>query len=212
MIKTKKENKVITYTVSKVKESKDMYISVQNGEVEIIAPYYYTNKKIQEIIEEKRDWILRKIAEYNFENPTEANGIERNPLKILGRNYKIKINYKNIRMAELNVEDSQIIVTLSNKYKGKDNKKILNLAIDKLYESIAEKEVELSMEKARILLGYAPEDYKIEKMKNSYGKCEKNIITINPEIVKFKRETIDKIIMEQYLKIKTKSKKIKTAA
>ncbi len=209
---TKRKNNVITYTVSRVLDCDDMYISVQNGEVEIIAPYNFSNRQIQKIISEKRDWIFKKIEEYNFKNKKESNGIERNPLKILGRNYKIKINYKNIRMAELNVEDSQIIVTLSNKYKGKDNKKILNLAIDKLYESIAEKEVELSMEKARILLGYAPEDYKIEKMKNSYGKCEKNIITINPEIVKFKRETIDKIIMEQYLKIKTKSKKIKTAA
>ena len=77
------------------------------------------------------------------------------------------------------------------------------MAIDKLYESIAVKEVERAMEKTRILLGYAPEDYKIEKMNNAYGKCVKNVITINPEIVKFDRKIIDRIVLEQYLKIKT---------
>ncbi len=196
------ENKVITYTISKVADSKDMYISVQNGEVEIIAPYNYSNKHIQKIIEEKRDWILKKIEEYNFKNPEEFNGIERNPVKILGREYRIKINYKNINVAELNVEENDIKITLSNTYKRKDNKKVLTLAIDKLYESIAPAEIERAMEKTRILLGYAPEDYKIAKIKNAYAKCTKNIITINPEIVKFNRKTIDKIILEQFLKIR----------
>ena len=208
----KKGNSFITYTISRVADCDDVYISVQNGEVEIIAPCNFTNKKIQKIIEEKRDWILRKIHEYNFKDKEKYNGIERNPLKILGKEFKMKINYRNIDLAELNVENSEIKITLSNKFKGKDNKKVLNLAIDKLYESIAEKEIERSMEKTRILLGYAPEDYKIEKMKNTYGKCVKNIITINPEVVKFNRKTIDKIVMEQFLKLKVKSRKIRNAA
>ena len=207
MKKLNSENKVITYTISKVADSKDMYISVQNGEVEIIAPYNYSNKHIQKIIEEKRDWILRKIEEYNFNNTDDFNGIERNPIKILGKEYRIKINYKNINVAELNVEKNDIKISLSNKYKGRNNKKVLTLAIDKLYESIAPNEIERAMEKTRILLGYAPEDYKIEKMQNSYAKCVKNIITINPEIVKFDRKTIDKIVLEQFLKIKKTNKK-----
>ena len=85
-----KANKVITYTVSKVRDTKDMYISVQNGEVEIIAPLNYPNKKIQQIMSEKREWILSKIAEYNFNNLDNSNGIERNPVKILGINIKVK--------------------------------------------------------------------------------------------------------------------------
>ncbi len=203
------KNNLITYTISKIKDNKDMYISVQNGEVEIIAPYNYSNKEIKKILDKKRDWILKKIEEYNFKASEEYNGIERNPVKILGKEYKIKINYSNIKVAELNVEKSEIKITLSNRYKRKDNKKVLSLAIDKLYESIAPIEIERSMEKNRILLGYAPEDYKIEKMQNSYGKCTKNIITINPEIVKFSRDTIDKIVLEQFLKLKKHSKRIK---
>ncbi len=204
MKKINTRNNVITYVINRVRDSKDMYITVQNGEVEIIAPYNYSNRQIQKIIEEKKDWIFKKIEEYNFKNKNAFNGIERNPIKILGKEYKIKIQYKNIKLAELDVEESKIIITLGNIYKRKDNKKVLKLAIDKLYESIAPNEIERAMEKTRILLGYAPEDYKIEKMQNLYAKCIKNIIIINPEIVKFNRETIDKIILEQFLKLKKK--------
>ena len=46
------------------------------------------------------------------------------------------------------------------------------MAIDKMYEQIAKVEVERAMEKTRILLGFAPEDYEIKKMSDTFGKCE----------------------------------------
>jgi predicted metal-dependent hydrolase len=57
LVKTR--NNVITYTVNK-KVYNDLYISVQNGEVIINAPWYMANEQIQKIVEEKRQWILKK--------------------------------------------------------------------------------------------------------------------------------------------------------
>ena len=56
-------NNVITYTVNKAVTS-NLYISVQNGEVVINAPWYTTSSQIQQIVEEKKQWILNKINEY----------------------------------------------------------------------------------------------------------------------------------------------------
>ena len=50
---------IIKYTVNK-NFSDDLYLSVQNGEVVIKAPWYYTNNQIQNIIKEKRNWIINK--------------------------------------------------------------------------------------------------------------------------------------------------------
>ena len=44
---------IITYTVNKNYEN-ELYLSVQNGEVVIDAPWYYTKGEIQNIIEEKQ--------------------------------------------------------------------------------------------------------------------------------------------------------------
>lgn len=133
---------------------------------------------------------------------------ERHPVPVLGTDYKVKIIYKNIKVAELNVEDKLIKISLPNKYKKANNEKILDMAIDKMYEQIAKVEIERAMEKTRILLGFAPEDYEIKKIKNALGKCEDKKITINPEIVKYDRNIIDYIVLHQYchLKYKTHSK------
>lgn len=134
--------------------------------------------------------------------------VERHPVPVLGTDYKVKIIYKNVRFAELDVEDKLIKISLPNKYKKENNEKILDIAIEKMYEQIARVEVERAMEKMRILLGFAPEDYEIKKIKNALGKCENKKITINPEVVKYNRNTIDYIVLHQYchLKYKTHSK------
>ena len=133
--------------------------------------------------------------------------IERSPVYILGTDYKVKIVYRNVRVPELDIENKTIKISLPNKYKKTENKKILDLAIEKMYEQIAKVEIERAMEKTRIMLGFAPEEYEIMKIK-SLGKCENGKITIHPEVVKYKREIIDYIVLHQYchLKYKTHSK------
>ena len=130
---------------------------------------------------------------------------ERHPVPVLGTDYKVKIIYKNIKIAELDVEDKIIKISLPNKYKKANNERILDIAIDKMYEQIAKVEVERAMEKTRILLGFAPEDYEIRKMSEELGKCEENKITINPEIVKYDREVIDYIVLHEYCHLKYKT-------
>ena len=60
----KNKNNVITYTVNK-NNYNDLYISVQNGEVIINAPWYMAASQIQKIVEEKKKWIMDKVKEYN---------------------------------------------------------------------------------------------------------------------------------------------------
>ena len=47
-----KRNNVITYTVNKA-TNRDMYITIQNGEVIVNAPWYFTQNKIQEELDFK---------------------------------------------------------------------------------------------------------------------------------------------------------------
>lgn len=133
--------------------------------------------------------------------------IERHPVPVLGVDYKVKIVYKNIRITELDVEGKTIKISLPNKYRKMSNKEILDLAIEKMYEQIANVEIERAMEKTRIMLGIAPEEYEIAKIK-TLGACKDNKITINPEVVKYNRKVIDYIVLHQYchLKYKTHSK------
>ena len=80
---------VITYTVTKNYEN-ELYLSVQNGEVVVQAPWYYTTTQIQNVIEEKKNWILRKLKEY--EEKRISDYIRNETVKLLGENCKVIIN------------------------------------------------------------------------------------------------------------------------
>lgn len=195
----KREN-VITYTVNKA-INRDMYITVQNGEVVVNAPWYFTSNKIQDAVREKKNWILNKLKEYEERIPNIQS------VKIFGRNYDIKVFYKNIKTPELSLEENaEIKIILPNKYRKIGNDQILKISIEKMYEQIAKNEIESIMEKIRIMLGFAPEEYVVSKMENTLGKCiDAKTIIINPELMQYKREIIEYIIIHQFCHLKYKT-------
>lgn len=195
-------SEIITYTVNK-NVNNNVYISVQNGEVVIQAPWYFSRNQIQEIVEEKKRWILEKIKEYETKKEEYVNG---GVVKILGKSCSIKIRYKNVKFPNVNIEYGIIKIELPNKYKKFNDSELLELLTQKIYNVVAEREIERAMEKTRKLLGYAPEDYKIERMKNVLGKCDINkTITINLDIVKYKQEIIDYIVLHEFIHLKYKT-------
>lgn len=196
-----RRDNVITYTVNKAINN-DMYITVQNGEVVVNAPWYFSSSKIQEVVREKKNWILSKMQEYEDNNQPNMQSV-----KIFGKNYDIKVVYKNIKTPELNLkENSEIEIILPTKYKKVGNEQILKMSIEKMYTQIANNEIEDIMEKARIMLGIAPEEYKIVKMKNVLGKCtDDKVIFINPELMQYRREIVEYVVIHEFCHLKYKS-------
>ena len=192
---------VVTYTINK-NFNNNLYISVQNGEVVVRAPWYLSKNQIQEKVEEKKNWIIQKIKEYE----ESKDYIRKETVKILGEDCRVIVNYKNLKKPKLTVEGKNIKVYLPNKYKNTDRDEILKLLIEKMYDVIAKKEIENAMEKIRIMLGLAPEDYKIVRNKKVLAKCLDNItIIINPDIMQYSKETIEYVILHEFCHLRYKT-------
>lgn len=200
------KSNVITYTVNKV-ATNNLYISVQNGEVIINAPWYATSTEIQKIVEEKRNWIINKIEEYqkNYGDKKQYTKIKN--IKVLGEDYKLVVEYKNVKIPELKIENKEIQVKLPHIYKKMQNPDAIEVIINKMYEKIAEKEIERAMEKTRILLEIAPEDYEIKRLENRniLAVCKDKKITVNPDIVMYSRDIIDYIVLHEFCHLKYKN-------
>lgn len=134
---------------------------------------------------------------------TTKTVIERHPVPVLGTDYKVKIVYQNKKVTELSIKNKTIEISLPNRYKKIEKQTILDLAIEKMYEQIAKVEIESAMEKARIMLKFAPEEYAIKSM-STLGKCENKKITIHPQIVKYDRKVIEYVVVHQYCHLKHK--------
>ena len=201
---TKNRSEVITYSINK-NSNHNLSISVQGGEVTVMAPWYLTQNKIQEVVDEKRAWILKKLEEYE-ESKKAVIAPDKSRVQLFGQIYQVELRYKMVNLPEVNLERNKILLTVPNKYRKMDSEKVLDALLDKMYSSIAEKEVERAMEKTRIRLGFAPEDFQICKMKNVLGKCTpERTIVINPDIVKFSRETIEYVVLHEYCHLKYKN-------
>ena len=176
----KYQNKTIAYTVSKAKV-KNFYISIQNGEVVIKAPWYATGNQIQSIVEEKRDWIMRKLEEYK-DSPKKAK----------------------------EYADGKIVIILPLRLADQDNTEQIKKMIDKMYYMIAEREVEQAFEKIRRMVGLAPEEYRIRKVKSVWGSCSSNKkITINQNLMMYSRKALEYVVLHEtcHLKYMNHSKK-----
>jgi len=194
-----RKDNVIKYTVNKAVNT-NMYITVQNGEVVVNAPWYFTANKIQQMVQEKKSWILRKMQEYEQSLPNMQS------VKIFEKNYDIQVKYKNIKAPELSLEKNyKIEITLPNKYKKLGNEQILKISIEKMYEQIAKNEIENLMEKTRKELGIAPEEYEVLNMKDTLGKCNNGKITINPKLMQYKKEVIEYVVAHEFCHLKYKT-------
>ena len=199
----KTKNNIISYTVNKAMAT-DCYISVCGGDVVVNAPWYFSRKRIQTIIEEKTQWISEKLKEYQEQNnPYVDNG----SICILGVSYPVHLYYKNTKSPTINLNNRIATVVLPNKYKKLETSQILKILIEKIYDKIAEQEIERIMEKTRLLLGFAPEDYTIQRLENNQmGTCfidEKKII-INPDIIKYDRKAIEYVVLHEFCHLKYK--------
>lgn len=197
----KMKNDVIAYTVNKVM-NRECYICVQNGEVLVQAPWYLSQNQIQAMVEQKKKWILQKRKEYI----QKKEKVTFDTFKILGEKYALKISYKNVKSPSLTVDSTRVIeVILPKKYRKAEKEEILQVLLEKMYKVIAEKELEAMMEKTRLILGIAPEDYEIRQMENALAKCLPNgKILLHPNLIKYSRKCIEYVLLHEFCHLKYK--------
>lgn len=125
-------------------------------------------------------------------------------ISVLGKSLKLNIKYiKNNTGIELVKKESEIDLLLPIKYKNLNNMEIINSAIMKLYSKISYAELENSLELARHIFKFAPEDYKIQKLNGVFYKIQKNkVLVISPDIMQFSQGIINTTILQAFCKMK----------
>lgn len=123
-------------------------------------------------------------------------------VKIFGVSYELKVVYKRVKKPKLDLKEKQIEISLPTKYKKLNNDIIIEMLLEKMYDAIANKELDVIMEKVRTTLKFAPEDYKIMRLDKRLGKCFANKLIINPDIVKYRKEIIEYVVFYEFCRLK----------
>lgn len=99
--------KDIQYRLKQSKRKTTSIFIERDGSVSVLAPEGYDAEKIEQILEQKRSWIYRNLAEWEDLNRThvERQFVSGEGFPYLGSNYRLKL-----------VDDQQEDLTLKNGY------------------------------------------------------------------------------------------------
>ena len=130
--------------------------------------------------------------------------------KIFGVNYAVKVVYSNIKTPELNLNNNHIEIKLPNKLAQKNNKKTIEVILNKMYQELAKKHLENVFEEIRVETGLAPENYEVKQNQKEIATFdfENKNIYVNSKIMELEESCIKYIIIHElcHLKYKTHAK------
>lgn len=193
---------VISYTIDKAIFG-NFAIVVENGEVVVKAPWYFSKQRIQEAIKQNKEWIMQKLNKLEKINMYKTT-------KIFGVNYAVKVVYSNIKTPELNLNNNHIEIKLPNKLAQKNNKKTIEVILNKMYQELAEKHLENVFEEIRVETGLAPENYEVKQNQKEIATFdfENKNIYVNSNIMELEESCIKYIIIHElcHLRYKTHAK------
>lgn len=164
-----------------------------DGEIVVSAPYGLSERYIQEFVNSKKNWIVKKLevlAEKKKKETFEL--ITGEIIRIFGREYTIEVF--DLRPDDCKIEGDKLkIYSMNNSYEAK--KKILEkFLFFKLTDLLTELNERIGKE-----IGYLPEKIRVKNMKSRWGSCNssKRHINYNLQLYSKAVEAIEYVVLHE---------------
>ena len=206
MIKQIKFGKsTIQYNLIKTKRIKTSQISIDKDNVIVRVPTDKSNSEVKNIVKEKAKWVFKKQQEFKRQKSAivKPTFSEDTTVPYFGKNCILKIN--------LDQEKKSIKFTKSQFTINITSKRLLKKEVKEIYEEWltlkAIKYLEVRTIKLGIKIGIKPSKIIIKNLKGRWGSALRGTITLNTNLMKCPKDTIDYIIIHElcHLKIKDHS-------
>lgn len=181
------------------KDIKNINIRItQDGSISVSAPSQIPVNKVDSFVEEKAEWIFRKMAdvEKRRENMPDSSLYDGKVLYFLGKEYTLSI----ISGKKFSVDMTENEIIISSRY-GDENLKA------KYIGWLSEKAEPIFKESLNDMMKLMA-DYNIEKpeiyirnMKSRWGSCnnQKKRIGLNVQLIKADRRCIDQVVLHELI-------------
>ena len=199
------KNKTIPLQILHSSTRKSIGIQVYpDGSVKVRVPKWLSQKKIDEIIQQKQSWINKKV-EYFQQNqkeiPKKKEYISGESFYYLGKQYKLTI----IESKSNSIERTRDII-LINKTKSRNTKNILTKWFFDLAKEVFEERLKVNFEIFSKQHQYPFPTLKLRKMTSRWGSMSnKGNMTLSSHLIHTPIECIDYVIMHELCHLKQKN-------
>ena len=166
----------------------------REGEVVVLAPFYYTDEKIEEFVKLKEDWIKKhKESVANANEKYSTKGVQENDsIYLFSEEFKVKF----AKVKEVEIVDKNVILPV--KY-AKNTENHLKTWI----KGIATEYLEERLFYLGNMLGFSGFTFKLTSARTKWGSCsKKGEIMLNFRLVECRKDVIDYVIMHELTHLK----------
>ena len=183
--------KDIEYNLKKsVRKTTSIYIE-RDGSVSVLAPAPFEHDKIEQIIEKKRSWIYRNLAEWEDLNRTRVHReyVNGESFLYLGRRYQLElVKTQGVPLALKNGKFCLVkdFVPQAERYFQEFYKAKLKHRLDERIAQYASR------------MGVTPKSVKVMELKNRWGSCSANgVINIHWKCAMLSLSVLDYIVVHE---------------
>ena len=183
------------------KRIKNIYIRVKrNGEVIVTAPYNCSDKRIEDFVNSKADWIIDKRTEALKNNRAQIGQIP-DSIMILGKEYPV--SYYRGSKNDIFFDGSVVHITT----KGEATPEITNKLKDKLYKKTTDIMIEKLLPIWSDKMNLYPSEWKVMKMNSMWGNCrpESGKVHFSLNLASTPIEFIEYVIVHELAHLKEKN-------
>jgi predicted metal-dependent hydrolase len=199
-----RDNK-IDYTVVKTKR-KTIGITIDmNGEVKVSAPLHISEKQIEETIQKKANWIIKKLDEVRKMNlkVVYKEFVRGEKFLYLGKEYTLEIVEEDLSKVEIYMQDDTISVHIARELPEEIRKQVIKEILIEWYRQRFAEIVKERIEKYSTQLKVVPCKVVIKDQKTRWGSCSsKGNININWRLVMVPIDIIDYVVVHELCHLK----------
>lgn len=191
----------IEYTVIR-KNIKNVYICVKDGQVIVKAPLKYSKTKIEDLLEQKKDWIEKKLNTHKEDRSIDIKN--KNYIYILGNKVYIELKYYNKKLVEVKLNENKCEIYLPQNTKLNDDLyRKIEIKIENELLELSKKYIYFAMKKYMDLTLLKPQKIIIRRFKSIWGNCSSNgVIKINQKIIHYAVEQIEYVCLHELTHLK----------
>lgn len=185
--------------VIRTNRSKSADVRVEDGAVSVVVPKGLDCDRINQILDDKRQWIKNKIYLHRDAMPISSKDyVSGESFAYLGRNYRLKVNRGNFKPVKL--IQGRLVVTVPN---GKEQPHMIRNALVRWYKYHAELKLQEKAKRYAAIIGVEPADIGIKTFKSRWGSCSaKGKIDFNWKIILAPNRMVDYVVVHELCHLK----------
>ena len=192
----------IPIKVIRTDRRKTATIKIVEGDVHVIVPQHLSQKRIEELIKQKANWIRQKLhLQASIQPVRPKEYVSGEAFSYLGKNYRLKLSEGDTEGVKL--KGGRFMLEVKNSLTGKARAQYVQTQLAQWYRDHAEQRLRDKAERYAPLLGVFPNSINVKYFKARWGSCAiHGDVTFNWRIIMAPHRIVDYMVVHELAHLK----------